>query len=105
MEINRSIIFWPELHYGNWKDTLDALHMKMQVAGKVKLALTPFLNQWWNAAFHLSARGINSGLMFYKNILFEINFDFISNTVSIQTNDGQKKPLSLSGCSVSEFYK
>ncbi len=34
---------WPPLQYESWKDTLDSLHMKMQIIGKVKLALNPFL--------------------------------------------------------------
>ena len=35
---------WPSLPYSEWKPTLDTLHMWTQIVGKVKLALTPFLN-------------------------------------------------------------
>ncbi|MGE5458230.1 MAG: DUF5996 family protein [Methanococcaceae archaeon] len=29
---------WPSLPYQSWNDTLDTVHMKMQIIGKVKLA-------------------------------------------------------------------
>ena len=35
---------WPSLPYSEWKPTLDTVHMWTQIVGKVKLALTPFLN-------------------------------------------------------------
>ncbi len=28
---------WPELPYEAWKDTLDTLHMKVQIVGKLRL--------------------------------------------------------------------
>jgi hypothetical protein len=31
----------------DWKPTLTALHMWMQIIGKVELTLTPFLTEWW----------------------------------------------------------
>lgn len=96
---------WPSLAYDEWKDTLDAMHMKMQVAGKIKLSLTPFVNQWWNAAFYISATGINSGPISYKDIIFELNFDLINHNLLIQTSRGEIKTISLSGCSVAEYYR
>src|SRR5260370_1446249 len=32
---------WPELPYEAWTDTLDTLHIKVQIVGKLRLALTP----------------------------------------------------------------
>jgi hypothetical protein len=34
--------------------------MWTQIAGKVKLELTPFLNEWWNVSFAVTARGWES---------------------------------------------
>jgi hypothetical protein len=51
--------------------------MKMQVVGKIKLTLNPFLNQWWQVAFHLNASGMTTRLIPYNDLVFEINFDFI----------------------------
>ena len=95
---------WPELPYSSWKDTLDAMHMKMQVVGKVKLALSPFLNQWWNTALHLNAAGLTTGLISSGNIIFEINFDFTLHKCIIKTSGSKIIEIPLMQCSVAEFY-
>lgn len=56
-----SIDSWPSLRYENWNDTIDSLHI-----GKVKLALKPFLNQWWHVAFYLNMKGMTTGLIPYE---------------------------------------
>jgi Family of unknown function (DUF5996) len=35
---------WPELPYGTWRDTYATLHLWTQIAGKIRLAQTPWLN-------------------------------------------------------------
>ena len=96
---------WPLLPYNEWQGTLDTLHMKMQVVGKVKLALTPFLNQWWNVAFYLTASGMTTGLIPYKDIVFEIDFDFINHNCYVRTSDNRVKTIPLVSGSVADFYK
>lgn len=95
---------WPSLPYAEWKETLDALHMKMQVAGKIKLALTPFLNHWWNTAFYMTTSGMTTGLIPYKDIVFEIDFDFNKHSLIIHTANNEIKTISLNNCSVAQFY-
>src|ERR1051325_12042657 len=99
-----SDIIWPSLPYDEWKDTFEALHMKMQIIGKVKLELTPFLNQWWNVAFYFNASGITTGLIHYKDIMFEINIDFINHETITLTSDNRRTVTALYNCSVAEFY-
>lgn len=96
---------WPELPYSSWKDTLDALHMKMQVVGKVKLALSPFLNQWWNTAFHFNATGLTTGLISSSSIIFEINFDLLLHRCIIKTSENRVIEILLTQCTVAEFYE
>lgn len=95
----------PSLPYKDWKDTLDTLHLWMQIVGKVKLKLNPFLNQWWEVAFYVTARGITTGRIPYKTIAFEVFFDFISHKLHIQTSEGKEKIILLEPMSVAEFYK
>src|SRR5690349_17472832 len=47
----------PNLGLSKWDDTRDTLHMWTQVAGKVRLALSPMLNHWWHVTLSVSARG------------------------------------------------
>lgn len=95
---------WSALPYESWKDALDTLHMKMQIIGKVKLALNSFLNQWWQVTFHLNLKGMTTGLIPYKDGVFEIEFDFTDHNLSIRTSNNQSKMLNLHDSSVAGFY-
>lgn len=102
LEANRAA--WPPLLYEDWKDTLDTLHMWMQVVGKVKLALVPFVNEWWQVALHPTARGMTTGLIPYGDGAFEITFDFIDHNLFILCDDGRRKALPLMPRTVADFY-
>lgn len=95
---------WPSLPYENWNDTLDSLHMKMQIAGKAKLALSPFLNQWWQVAFYLNMKGMTTGLIPYENGVFEIEFNFTDHNLTVRTSNNQVKAIPLFPSSVATFY-
>ena len=40
--------YWPALPLDAWRETYATLHMWTQIVGKVRLALTPLVNHWWN---------------------------------------------------------
>ena len=42
---------WPALPYDAWRDTCATLHRWTQIVGKVRLALTPWINHSWHATF------------------------------------------------------
>jgi hypothetical protein len=54
---------WPVLPFEAWQDTLATIHRWTQIVGKIGLELTTFLNEWWNVALHVSARGLTIGPM------------------------------------------
>jgi hypothetical protein len=95
---------WPPLPYTEWLDTYETLHMWMQIAGKVKLELSPAWNEWWEVAFAISARGITSGPIPYRDRIFEIEFDFIDHIASIRTSQGETRKIALLPKSVANFY-
>ncbi len=95
---------WPSLQYDQWKDTLDTLHMYMQIVGKVKVELCPFLNQWWETAFYITAIGMTTGRIPYKKEAFSIDFDFIHHKLIIQTSSGKENIILLKSYSVAKFY-
>jgi Family of unknown function (DUF5996) len=66
---------WPALPYADWKPTLTTLHMWTQIIGKVKLALTPFLTDWSNVAFALTARSLTTSTIPYGPQTFEVSLD------------------------------
>ena len=54
---------WPALPFEPWRETCDTLHMWTQIVGKVRLALMPHLNHWWQVPLYVSARGLTTSLM------------------------------------------
>jgi len=95
---------WPALPLDEWQETLDTLHMWLQIIGKIKLELVPFQNQWWNIALIPTVRGLATGLIPYGERAFEIDLDFLDHTLVIRTSDGDVTTIDLAPRSVAEFY-
>jgi hypothetical protein len=95
---------WPELPLEAWQDTYATLHMWTQIVGKVRLALSPRINHWWEVAFYVNARGLTTSAIPYNGGIFEVQFDFIDHKLLIQTNWGSSKTLALKPQSVADFY-
>ncbi len=95
---------WPALPLAEWKDTYATLHMWMQIVGKVRLALSPNVNHWWGTTFYVTARGLTTSAMPYEHGIFEVNFDFISHALEIQTSLGESRSFRLEPHTVAEFY-
>lgn len=95
---------WPALPYDEWKDTYDTLHMWTQIAGKIRLTLTPMVNHWWNTTLFVTPRGLTTSPIPYSERTFEIQFDFIEHNLSVQTSDGHTRYMSLHPRTVADFY-
>jgi hypothetical protein len=96
---------WPALPLDSWKETYATLHMWTQIVGKVRLALTPMVNHWWNVPLYVTSRGLTTSAIPYKGRVFEIQFDFIDHSLVLRANDGKTKTLPLIPRSVAEFYQ
>ena len=102
-EPERSVA-WPELHLSEWADTCATLHMWSQIVGKVRLALSPRVNQWWEVPLYVSARGLTTSPIPYHSGIFEIEFDFIDHQLTIATCDNDVRIFPLVPRSVADFY-
>lgn len=100
-----TINLWPGLPLAEWKDTYETLHMWTQIIGKIRLALTHLENHWWNSTLYVTHRGLTTSPMPYDGRLFQIDFDFISHLLLIETADGSTKTIPLRPRSVAEFYQ
>ncbi len=99
---------WPALPLEAWKDTCDTLHMWTQIVGKVRLALSPYMNHWWQVPLYVTERGLTtSPIPSHKEqgSIFEVHFDFIDHNLLIFTSDGMSKALPLIPRSVASFYQ
>jgi len=95
---------WPALPFEEWRDTCNTLHMWTQVVGKVKLKLCPFINEWWEVALQLTARGLTTSTIPFGRGVFAIDFDFLDHNLYIRSSDGGLKALPLMPRSVADFY-
>jgi hypothetical protein len=95
---------WPELPLDAWQDTYATLHMWTQIVGKVRLALSPRVNHWWEVALYINASGLTTSAIPYGDGIFEIQFDFLEHKLTIQTSWNSAKSLPLKPQSVAAFY-
>ena len=95
---------WPALPLAGWKDTYATLHMYTQIVGKVRLALAPRINHWWESTLYVDARGLTTSAIPYGNGIFEIHFDFVEHRVVIRTSEGKIWAMPLKPKAVADFH-
>jgi hypothetical protein len=95
---------WPELPYVAWQDTAATLQLWTQIVGKIRLALTPWLNHSWHVTLYVTARGLTTGPMPAGGRTLQIDFDFIDHVLWLRTSDGHFRQLMLKPTPVAEFY-
>jgi hypothetical protein len=100
----RSDTPWPELAYPTWRDTAATLQLWTQIVGKVRLALTPWINHSWQVPLYVSARGLSTSPIPAGGEIFEIEFDFIAHRLLVRTSSGAERALALESKSVADFY-
>jgi hypothetical protein len=91
------------LDYAAGKETIDALHMRSQVVGKVKVALTRTAPEWQNLPLFVNARGLTTGLLHGRGDGVEITFDLVDHRLRIVTTGGQHEGFALAPCPLRDF--
>jgi hypothetical protein len=95
---------WPELRINEWKDTYATLLLYTQIVGKIRMALTPKTNQWWNVPLYVTARGLTTSPMPFGERRLAIDFDFIDHMLVIASSAGEVRKLELTPRAVCDFH-
>jgi hypothetical protein len=95
---------WPALAYEDWADTCNTLHLWTQIVGKVKLRLEPLVNHWWGITLFVTARGLTTGPMPYRDRTLQIDFDFCAHQLVLHTSDAREERFQLVPMPVADFY-
>jgi hypothetical protein len=95
---------WPALPFSEWKATCKTLHMWTQIVGKIRLALTPWINHSWHVTLYVTARGLTTSPIPFGPRVFEIRFDFVSHELRLLADDGRLKVIPLVPQTVAQFY-
>jgi hypothetical protein len=95
---------WPDLPFEAWSGTCNTLHLWTQIAGKVRIALTPLVNHWWNSTLVVTGRGLAAQAMPFAGGSFDIVFDFANHRLVIETSDCRVESFALRPMTVADFY-
>lgn len=95
---------WPALPYRQWRESCTTLQLWSQIVGKIRLALTPWLNHSWHVTLYVTPRGLGTGPIPHGVKSFQVNFDFIDHDLVIAASDGGRARLPLKAQPVADFY-
>jgi hypothetical protein len=95
---------WPDLPLQAWRDTCATLHLWMQIVGKVRLAQTAWINHSWHVTLYVTARGLTTSPIPYRDRAFEIDFDFVDHRLDVRSSDGRTAGFALEPMTVAAFY-
>jgi hypothetical protein len=95
---------WPSAPLEEWAATRDTLHMWTEIVGKVRLALAPMVNHWWQVPLYVSTRGLTTSAIPYGERTFECEFDFCDHQLHVRSSDGGERRVALEPKTVAAFY-
>jgi len=96
---------WPSLPLEEWKDTYATLHRWTQIVGKIRLALSPWINHSWHVTLYVTARGLTTSPIWHGTRTFQIDFDFIDHRLLVQDDEGAVRTIALGPRPVADLYR
>jgi hypothetical protein len=103
--MNEPDLAWPPLPYPAWRDTAATLQLWTQIVGKVRLALTPWVNHSWQVPLYVTARGLGTSPIPSRAGIFDMEFDFIGHRLLARASWGSERAIALEPQTVSDFYR
>ncbi len=96
---------WPNLPLEAWSETAATLHLWLQIAGKIRLAGSPWVNHGWSVTLYVTGRGLTTSPIPDDDRTFQVDFDFVAHRLVIQASDGRTTDFALEPMTVSTFYR
>ena len=96
---------WPSLQRAGWQETKATLHMWTQIVGKTRLALAPPQNHWWHVPLYVSARGLTTSAVPWREHALEFEFDLVRHVLEIRSSLGQTASIALASRPVADFFR
>jgi hypothetical protein len=97
--------FWPSLPFEGWADTCATLHMWIQIAGKIRLVQSAWMNHSWHSTLYVTATGLTTSPIPHGLRTFQIDFDFVRHQLTVAASDGRIAGFALEPQSVAVFYR
>src|SRR3979490_2856525 len=96
---------WPSLPLESWSGTFATLHMWIQIAGKIRLAQSPWVNHSWHTTLYVTSKGLTTTPIPYGARTFQIDLDFLTHELTIQRTYARAGALPLQPKSVAPIYR
>ncbi len=94
----------PVLALEDWVATKQTLHLWVQIIGKLRLALMPARNHWWNAPLYVSVQGLTTRRMPAGGVGLELELDLVHHRLVARTADRELGFDLVDGLSVAELH-
>jgi hypothetical protein len=96
---------WPELDWAKWRETAEHLHLVTQIVGKVRLALTPWLNHSWHVALYVTPNGLSTSPMpAGPGRTLQIDFNMSTSRLIVATSDGEHRMIPVGARTIADLY-
>jgi hypothetical protein len=95
---------FPSLPSGEWTDTIETLHMWLQIVGKIRMEMCPWVNHSWSVSLYVTPRGLTTLPIPYTVGSFQIDFDFLAHQMAIATSGGTSEVVALAPMTVADFH-
>src|SRR2546425_10780308 len=83
---------------------MDTLHMKLQIIGKVRLALTRREPQWANVPLYLTARGLTTSPIWSGGARLPVGVHLLHHPGTVPVKHRAAQPRPRAGRPVRDFY-
>lgn len=94
----------PVLDWPAWRDTAIGLQLRTQILGKVRLALTPWLNHGWHVPVYVTPSGLTTSPIPWQGSSFEIGLDLLDDRVIVACSTGASSSFALRAGTIADFY-
>lgn len=95
---------WPEIPWADWRETCAALHLQVQIAGKYRLARTPWQCHSWHATLYVHPRGLTTGPVPDGPGSISVLFDLVDGRLTVAASDGRAAGFPLGAMSIADFH-
>ncbi|MDT8436657.1 MAG: DUF5996 family protein [Gemmatimonadota bacterium] len=95
---------WPDLPLDAWSETYATLHLWLQIAGKIRVAGSPWVNHSWHCTLYVTPRGLTTSPIPHGERSFQVDFDFLSHRLQVAASDGRTGGFALEPQSVASFH-
>jgi uncharacterized protein DUF5996 len=86
---------WPDLRVSTWAGTKRAVHLYLQMLGKMRVALSPFQPNWMFTPLYLTGRGFTTGAMPVGLGSLEARLDVFDSSITVARSDGETRTIPL----------